>query len=144
MQIYRKSVCFLCKKYKKSVYVSNGDSEKSTERLSCGQLPSNFSKYIHVPARGWSYRNGWSAGQLSTKKYQRLTINHHSMKNQQLTTQETLYSHIINTQRRVVFTMLPAWVCFLKKVCVCWKYVDLFKKLPIFINHFRIKNTNIL
>ena len=51
MQFYRKSVCFLCKKYKKSVYVSNGDSEKTTERLSSGQLASNFSKYIHVPAR---------------------------------------------------------------------------------------------
>ena len=33
-------------------YKRNGDSEKVTERLSRGQLSSNFSKYIHVPARG--------------------------------------------------------------------------------------------
>ena len=51
-----------------------------------------------------------TAGQVGTcpQKYQRLTINHHFMKTQQLTTQETLYSHIKNTQGRVVFTMLPA------------------------------------
>ena len=44
------------------------------------------------------------------EKYQRLTINHHSMKTQQLTTQETLCSRIYDTRHAggVVFTNLPA------------------------------------
>ena len=61
MQFYRKSVCFLYRKYRKSVCVSNGDSEKVTERLSRGQLDSNF--YILYPRAGEVIE---TAGQLGT------------------------------------------------------------------------------
>lgn len=74
MQFYRKSVCFLCKKYKKSVCVSNGDSEKSTERLSCGQLSSNFSKNIYMyPCAGKVIE---TAGQLDSCPQKVLATNY--------------------------------------------------------------------
>lgn len=45
-------------------YKRNGDSEKSTERLSCGQQSSNFSKYIYMYPRAGKVIE--TAGQLGT------------------------------------------------------------------------------
>ena len=39
---------------------------KTFSKMDSAQLHSDFSKYIHIPAYGWSYRNSWAAGQPCT------------------------------------------------------------------------------